>query len=278
MSSVNTDETRTSGLRQMLRLRYTNENTLEDKHVARVVLVTTILCLIIYLFLGYPAYYKMMFGKTFFILNGLNPSSALYWYVNVYYNWGMTLILFLIIPMFVAHRLGIKNKDLGLQWGNKKIGFILFTIGIAVLPLIGLEVWGDQAMLTEYPLLHPFAEPTNFGLPAFNTGLWILGKASYIILYYIPYEFFWRGFAQFPLRQYGKINNFWIILWTTCLTSLIHLAVPITELDAAIVAGILYGWVALRTNSIYYGLIHHACTGLTTDFVSTIYHNQWIFN
>ena len=42
MSSVNTDETRTSGLRQMLRLRYTNENTLEDKHVARVVLVTTI--------------------------------------------------------------------------------------------------------------------------------------------------------------------------------------------------------------------------------------------
>ncbi len=108
MSSVNTDETRTSGLRQMLRLRYTNENTLENKHVARVVLVTTILCLIIYLFLGYPAYYKMMFGKTFFILNGLNPSSALYWYVNVYYNWGMTLILFLIIPMFVAHKL--RNK------------------------------------------------------------------------------------------------------------------------------------------------------------------------
>ena len=70
----------------------------------------------------------MMFGKTFFILNGLNPSSALYWYVNVYYNWGMTLILFLIIPMFVAHKLGIKNKDLGLQWGNKKIGFILLLL------------------------------------------------------------------------------------------------------------------------------------------------------
>jgi hypothetical protein len=211
----------------------------------------------------------MVFHTPHFVLTGLNPSMAQYWYVKIYYNWGMALILFLIVPGLVSRKLGIKKKDLGLQWGNKKLGLILLAVGLAILPLIGLEVLNDPQMQAEYPLLHPFANWQSFDLLGFNPGLWILGEISYVVIYYIPYEFFWRGFAQFPLRKYGKINNFWIILWTTCLTSIIHLDVPQSELAGAILVGIIYGWLALNTNSIYYGLIHHASTGITTDIVST---------
>jgi membrane protease YdiL (CAAX protease family) len=168
------------------------------------------------------------------------------------------------VPYLVARKIKITPRDLGVQVGNKKIGLILLLVGLVAVPFTSQVGITDPLFQATYPLIRPEAVPT------LNGGLMVLGETSYVILYYIPYEFFWRGFAQFPLRKYGKINTFWIILWTTVLSTLLHLPVPPSEIAGAAFIGIVYGWLALRANSIIYGFTHHAVTGVSADVVTAM--------
>ncbi len=249
-------------LRDKLRFRFTTERSPEEKHVTKVVLVTTLVCFLLYIFLGYPNFYEKLFGTTHFIVLNLTPGSELYWYAKIYYNWAIAAVLFCMVPFLVARKLKITSRDLGVQLGDKKFSLILLALGIISVPFTAQVGILDLEFQATYPLLRPEV------VPALNGGIMFLGEVSYVILYYIPYEFFWRGFAQFPLRKYGKINTFWIILWTTILSTLLHWPVPQSEILGAAFIGFVYGWLALRTNSIVYGLAHHAATGVCADIVT----------
>jgi hypothetical protein len=218
----------------------------------------------------------MVFNTPIFVLAGLNPSQAAYYYVKVYYNWGMATLFFFVVPYLVARKLGISAKECGVQLGNWKLGVVVMVIGLVLVPFLSEAVLTNTELQVTYPLLRPFADWQQFGFPAFNGGLYVLGEVSYVAIYYLPYEYFWRGFAQLPLRKYGKVSTFWIVLWTTCLTSIIHLPVPTVELEAAVLLGVVAGWLALKTDSIIYGLVFHVATGLGTDITSTALLNGWI--
>ncbi|HMF30043.1 MAG TPA: CPBP family intramembrane glutamic endopeptidase [Candidatus Lokiarchaeia archaeon] len=262
-------------LRAALRFRSTTDVNPQGKHTANVILGTTVICLLVYLFLGYPDFYYMVFKVPHFVLTGLNSTQAEYWYVKIYYNWGMATLLFFVVPYLVARKLGIGVRDCGVKVGNWKIGLPLMVLGLVLVPVFAQSYLTDPQALANYPLLRPFADWNQFGYPSFNGGLWFLGEFSYVVIYYIPYEYFWRGFAQIPLRKHGKINTFWIVLWTTCLTTIVHLPVPLLELEGAVLLGIIIGWLALKTDSIIYGLVFHAAVGLGTDFLSTAVVNGW---
>ncbi len=249
-------------LRDKLRFRFTTEQTLEEKHTTKIVLVTTVVCFLLYIFLGYPNFYEMVFGVPHFVVANLTYGSDPYWYTKIYYNWGMACVLFLVVPFLVARKFKIKSRDLGVQLGDKKFGLILLVLGLISIPFTAQVGILDLEFQATYPLLRPEA------VPVLNGGIMFLGELSYVIIYYIPYEFFWRGFAQFPLRKYGKINTFWIILWTTILSTLLHLPVPPSEILGAAFVGFVYGWLALRANSVLYGLTHHATTGVAADIVT----------
>ncbi len=249
-------------LRDKLRFHFTTERSPEEKRITKIVLVTTLVCFLLYIFLGYPNFYEKVFGSPHFVVINLAYGSDAYWYAKIYYNWAMAGILFCVVPFLVARKLKITSRDLGVQLGDKKFGLILLIVGLVSVPFTAQVGILDLEFQATYPLLRPEA------VPALNVGVMIIGEASYIILYYIPYEFFWRGFAQFPLRKYGKINTFWIILWTTVLSTLLHLPVPQSEILGAAFIGFVYGWLALRTNSIVYGFAHHAATGVCADIVT----------
>ncbi len=262
-------------LRDKLRLHFSTEQTPAEKHVTKVVLLTTIICFLLYIFLGYPNFYEKVFGVPHFVVQNLAYQSDLYWYVKIYYNWGMACLLFLIVPFIVARNLKIKARDLGVQFGDKKFGLILLALGIISIPFTARVGIMDPIFQATYPLLRPEAI-SQTGLPALNVVALILGESSYVIIYYIPYEFFWRGFAQFPLQKYGKLNTFWIILWTTVLSTILHIPVPPSEILGAAFVGFVYGWLALRTNSIVYGLVHHAATGVAADVTTALAINSML--
>jgi membrane protease YdiL (CAAX protease family) len=176
-------------------------------------------------------------------------------------SWGNVLLGFLgtflsllVIPLLYVKL--IRKKPLfeyGTTFGIKKWGFIsvaLFLLSIPVL-YFGSQ---DQNLINTYPLTKDILV---------SWPIWLGYELLYISIYYIPYEFFFRGILQLGLSKYWK--KWQSILYVTVLTTLLHLTKPITEIVAAAAAGVIFGILAEKTNSWYYPFLMHITVGISTD-------------
>ncbi len=176
-------------------------------------------------------------------------------------SWGNVLIGFigtflslLIIPLIYVKITQKKPlSEFGTTFENKKWGYITVVIFLLTIPLL---FFGSQNanLINTYPL----TKDILVSWPIF-VGYELL----YISIYYIPYEFFFRGILQLGLSKHWK--EWQSILYVTVLSTLLHLTKPIIEVLAAAVAGIIFGIVTMKTNSWYYAFLMHITIGVTTD-------------
>jgi hypothetical protein len=118
--------------------------------------------------------------------------------------------------------------------------------------------------------------------------------AAYALLYYLPWELFFRGFLLLSLlgavgRASGQAGPAdlgptgtatttcgaatgggaalvaTLVLFQTMPSTMLHVGHPLSELFAAVIAGIGFGGLAWKTKSIVPGLLVHAALGLGTD-------------
>ena len=95
--------------------------------------------------------------------------------------------------------------------------------------------------------------------------------AAYFFLYYVPWEFFFRGFLIFPFalaaerEGSGPTAIAALVLFQTIPSTLLHFGHPLSELASAVAAGLIFGALAWKTRSIVPGLLLHAALGLGTD-------------
>ncbi len=206
---------------------------------------------------GFKWFYSLVFSAA------LDPwTFAFAWPI---YKYAIAFLLFFLVPWYVWRvKLGKDISRLGVQRGNTRRGAILSVVGAAIVVLVAFSTASDPAFPPVYPLERVFVDP-SFG--PFNPAGYIVMEALYVVLYYIPYEFFFRGFAQFPLVNEGKVRTTWVLLYTTAITTILHWDTPAAEFYSALVAGFVYGLAALKTRSIYYGLINHVAVGLVTNLV-----------
>jgi len=70
-------------------------------------------------------------------------------------------------------------------------------------------------------------------------------------------EIFWRGYVQQHLGQrLGKKNGFWI---ATLIYTLVHIwSFNLTLLMASLVCGLFWGWIFLKNERLWPGIISHA--------------------
>jgi len=151
-------------------------------------------------------------------------------------------------------------KEVGLRKGNWKLGLIICAIATAVVPLLALSTLLDAGMTSTYPLID-FA--------TYGTWYYILGYFASYILYYIGWEFLFRGMGLFNLEK-GGLNPLSAIIIITLISALIHTSIggfgkPMIETLSAIPAGLIFGYITYRTKSIYYSLYIHALIGILTD-------------
>lgn len=151
-------------------------------------------------------------------------------------------------------------KEVGLQKGDWKLGLILCAIATAVIPLLALSTLLDSEMIVTYPLVD-FAQ--------YGEWYFVVGYFASYILYYVGWEFLFRGMGLFSLEK-GGIKPLSAILIITLVSALIHTSIggfgkPMIETLSAIPAGLIFGYIAYRTKSIYYGLYMHALVGICTD-------------
>ncbi len=175
-------------------------------------------------------------------------------WVNVIVGFVGTLLSLLIIPLlYVKMYRKQPLSDYGTTFGNRKWGLIAVVVFLIAIPLMYFGSQ-DQNLINTYPL----TKDVLVSWPIF-VGYELL----YIAMYYIPYEFFFRGILQLGLSKHWK--KWQSILYVTTLTTLLHLTKPWTEIIAAAIVGIAFGILAEKTNSWVYVFLIHITAGISID-------------
>lgn len=159
-----------------------------------------------------------------------------------------------ILPALYARASRVRLSDLGLGAGDVRFGAqALLVIPILVVP-VAYVASGMADVRAEYPMCQVLSTRRDL-------VLWY--ELAYVAAFYTAWEFYFRGFLLFGLKsELGATNA---VLIQTMVSSLLHIGKPEGEILGSIPIGLLLGWLALRTRSIWYGWAVHASIGVLTD-------------
>jgi len=176
-------------------------------------------------------------------------------FYSTVYSFLTCFLLMFILPavvMKVFFRKGV--REFGFRSGEGKTGLMMVGVLFPLIALIlVLPACRIPAFRAEYPLFRHAGE---------TLGLFLLYELLYGF-YYLGWESFFRGYMLFGLRdRFGAMNS---ILIQTIPSTLMHIGKPQGEIFASILAGIVFGFIALRTRSIFYVFILHWLIGIAMD-------------
>ena len=174
--------------------------------------------------------------------------------------------LFMAVPLVIiglaAPSPGNFLAATGLAAGRVAKGMLLTAVAV---PIVLLASWigsRDPVMREQYP----FSKEACAGLKKF-----VIYEILYLILYYLPWEFLFRGLLFFPMIQAAGLIP--ALGLQTIVSTVYHLGHPDSEIFAALAAGIIFGLIAYGTGSIFYTFVIHALAGIANDsFLYRRYH------
>lgn len=185
-----------------------------------------------------------------------NPNLDLYQY---FYQFAVTVLLYIVAPWLIA-RYYLRINFVQLCWQHSYNRTALLVCAV-VYPLVLASTWFSSAepvLQAEYPLSK---------LIGSSFLMFALYQCAYFF-YFFSYETFYRGYLQFGYLnskpQTREIVN--IILIQTIITTLFHIGKPGTEVLMAALFGPVFGYVAIRFNSIWYGMLIHFLMNVFMDF------------
>ncbi len=219
-----------------------------------VMLLSAPVLLTLYRYHGYPEYFSGYFPAL-----ADDPQAGIYaryWQFIIFF-----LLMFVLPVIYVKFVMKKPLSVFGFGLGDVKYGSKwLITIPVVVAPLIFLSSKMPDVRL-EYPLAKILLTDRQHLL---------VYELMYVVFYYIAWEFYFRGFLLFGLKErFGAVNA---ILIQTVSSCLVHIGKPEGEIIGSIVVGILFGIIALRSRSIWYVFLIHASIGVLTD-IFIIYFN-----
>lgn len=142
----------------------------------------------------------------------------------------------------------------GWTFGRVDRGLAFLAAGLPLAVLSGFVGARDPAM----KIMYPFAKAACSG-----TRRFVGYEISYLLFYYLPWEFVFRGVLFLPLVP--AVGLIPALTLQTVISTLLHIGHPDTEVFAAAGAGFLFGAVAFLTGSFLYTFILHAAVGMATD-------------
>lgn len=142
----------------------------------------------------------------------------------------------------------------GIGWGDFRWGWKAVAIVAPVMILLSYPSASMPEFVAEYPL-NPLA-----GKSAGH----FLGHAFFYLFFYMGWEFCFRGFVQFGLRD--SMGDWNAILVQTALSCVLHIGKPSGEIYSSILGALVWGVVAFRSRSLIYPILTHWLLGLSLDF------------
>ena len=170
-------------------------------------------------------------------------------------------ILLGVIPAIVSKKIFKDSlNNYGIGFGDWKTGLRLTAI---LFPIIAITLLYPASQTSEMRLFYPFDKHAGDSYLTFLRFEVIRG-----VFFYTAWEFFFRGFMLFGLRKY--VGDWLAICIQTIPSCLWHIGMPTGEIFSSIAGGILFGVLALRTNSILWPLLLHYLIGVGLDFFIVI--------
>lgn len=223
-------------------------NSKNDKKPFLILLLAPII-FTLWKFQGSPQFFDSNIANLF-------PGTADLAFLRIaYYGISSLLFLFIIPALLVKFLFKQKLSEYGIRFCDIKFGikFILIALPIVIFTMIPV------AHDPEYQALNPMYPDAGRNLPTFLLYALIYG------LYYIGWEFFFRGFMLFGLRE--KFGNLFAVLIQVFPSCIAHIGRPEGEMLSSILAGLVFGFLALRSKTIWYIIILHWFIGLGCDIL-----------
>lgn len=171
------------------------------------------------------------------------------------YSFAACFVLLGLIPACVVRFVfGERLADYGVRFGDS-VRTVRSALMLCPCFLLAAYVASGQAGVRDYYPLNPRAgdSPAMFAAHA----------ASYL-LFYLGWEFHFRGFLQIGLRQ--RLGDANALLVQVLASGLLHLGRPASETFGSLLAGLLWGILAFRTRSLLSGLLQHSLLGIALDW------------
>ena len=178
---------------------------------------------------------------------------------QVYFS-GFTLVCFVGIP-FLFHIVFPPGLDNPFGFRLKScLPYIPLYVAIILfmLPLLWLAS-AQPSFYRFYPMYKPV-----------GLEMWLLYEAIYMAQFF-SVEFFFRGFTLFRLEKRFGYHAVTIMVIPY---ALIHIHKPFPEAVASIVAGLVLGMLALKSRSIWPGLVIHCAVAFSMDWFALIRSGQ----
>ncbi len=165
----------------------------------------------------------------------------------------LVFLFFFIIPSLIIKLYFKENlKDYGLNFNNVKKGSIFISI---LLPLLIISLWISSKTA-------PFQKEYPLAKSIINNYKLFIGMEFLYLLYYIGWEFLFRGFIINGLKKYGILLP---ILIETVISTILHYTKPDGEIFLALIAGFILGYYAYKFKSIWFTIVIHFLTGILMD-------------
>ncbi len=222
----------------------------KDFHIYIILLSAPIL-LTIYRYHGYPGTFNPFLDLGYTTDQTVSINQFIIFF----------LLMFIVPILYIKIAMKKRLSEFGFGLGDTGFGVkTLILIPLIVVPAIYFAAKVPDVR-SEYPLAKSLIQDQSHLL---------VYELAYVIFYYIAWEFFFRGFLLFGLKnKFGALNA---ILIQTISSCLVHIGKPEGEIIGSIIVGIIFGIIALRTKSIWYVFLLHAAIGVLTDLF-IIYNN-----
>ena len=162
---------------------------------------------------------------------------------------------FVIPALIVRLALGCRLRDFGLTLS----GFLRHLPLYGGLYLLMVPVIWIASRQEEFLLTYPFAATARNGFGPLVTWELFYG------LQFFALEFFFRGFMLFGLEERFGRNAIFVMVVPYCM---LHFFKPFPETMGAVGAGVALGIIALRTRSIFGGVLIHWSVAITMDVMA----------
>ncbi len=206
------------------------------------------------------------YGKVDFIcsFDSVNKFFSSLPYPNLwgYFYWAIfNVINFFLFPYLVIKFIYKENvRDYGFHMPEShKIHLLYVVMFFVVLPLVYLVSF-SKPFLDMYPFYKEISSIREI----------LIWEGAYG-LQFLMLEFFFRGFLLFALARY---MGSYAIFFMTIPYVMIHFNKPAIETFGAIITGAALGTLALRTKSIYGGVIIHVSIAWSMDFFALMQKGQ----
>ena len=219
-----------------------------DARKPTIILLLTPLILTTFKYYGSKSFYLQELSSRMVWFGSVETTGALYAFLSSFLLLGVIPAL---IVKFVFHE---SLASYGVRVGDWAFGLKALLI---LAPIFIIATYPSSKMpdfLAEYPL----NKEAGVSAAAF------LHHALTYLLFYLGWEFFFRGFMQFGLRQ--SLGDWNAILVQTALSCILHIGKPSGEIYSSILGALLWGILVFRTRSILYALLLHWLLGVSLDF------------